>query len=217
MMTGAGGRAPAEGRTEVEAVIDGCRKSHRRLLETVAGLDERAVRAPSCLEGWTVGHVLTHLARNADSHTRMLVAALDGDAVEQYAGGGDERADAIAADGGRPETELRADVVRATADLEAAWAAMTPLAWHGHGLSTSAQGTSLGTGPRSTSSGSCPSLWPRSPSAWPTPPNGACSWPGSRAEPDPAVISTSPGGSRAGATHQRRGGLRPSGQLTCRA
>ena len=70
-----------------------------------------AVRAPSRLEGWTVGHVLTHLARNADSHTRMLDAAWHGEAVEQYAGGRQERAGAIA---GRRRTgqrcELRDDV-----------------------------------------------------------------------------------------------------------
>src|SRR5580658_1203131 len=77
---------------ELEATIDGCTASHRRLLATVDGLDEAGVRAPSRLEGWTVGHVLTHLARNADSHTRMLRAALRGESVEQYAGGAEERA-----------------------------------------------------------------------------------------------------------------------------
>jgi maleylpyruvate isomerase len=119
---------------ELDTVIEGCRASHRDLLDTVAGLDETAVRAPSLLAGWTVGHVLTHLARNADSHTRMLGAALRGQAVEQYAGGGRERADAIEAGGGRSVTELRDDVRRSTAELEAAWAAMTPVAWDRHGL-----------------------------------------------------------------------------------
>jgi maleylpyruvate isomerase len=119
---------------ELDTVIEGCRASHRDLLDTVAGLDETAVRAPSLLAGWTVGHVLTHLARNADSHTRMLGAALRGQAVEQYAGGGRERADAIEAGGGRSVTELGDDVRRSTAQLEAAWAAMTPVAWDSHGL-----------------------------------------------------------------------------------
>ncbi|HXP32594.1 MAG TPA: maleylpyruvate isomerase N-terminal domain-containing protein [Acidimicrobiales bacterium] len=130
-------RAPDEGesRSELETVLDGCRASHRRLLGTVAGLDEAGVRAPSRLEGWSVGHALTHLARNADSHTRMLSAALRGDAVEQYAGGGEERAGAIEGGAHRPVSELRDDVTRSTADLEAAWEAMTPQAWDGNGLS----------------------------------------------------------------------------------
>jgi maleylpyruvate isomerase len=108
------------------------------LLASVTGLDEAAVRGPSRLEGWTVGHVLTHLARNADSHTRMLRAALTSEAVEaveQYAGGHEERARAIEAGAHRPVAELRQDLVRSTEALEAAWAAMTPIAWEGHGLS----------------------------------------------------------------------------------
>ncbi len=68
----------AELAAELAVVLAGCRASHARLLDTVDGLDEAGVRAPSLLAGWTVGHVLTHLARNADSHTRMLGAALAG-------------------------------------------------------------------------------------------------------------------------------------------
>ena len=120
---------------ELTAVLAGCRAAHARLLDTVAGLDEAGVRGPSRLEGWTVGHVLTHLARNADSHTRMLGAALQGDTVEQYAGGGQERAGAIEGGADRPVAELRTDLVRSTAELESAWAAMTPQAWDGHALS----------------------------------------------------------------------------------
>ncbi len=132
---GASGGADHGPDAEVAAVLAGCRASHARLLDTVAGLDEAGVRGPSRLEGWTVGHVLTHLARNADSHTRMLRAALQGEAVEQYAGGGQERAGAIEGGADRPVAELRTDVVRSTTELEAAWAAMTPHAWDGHGLS----------------------------------------------------------------------------------
>ena len=120
---------------ELAAVMGGCRESHRRLLDTVAGLDDAAVAAPSRLDGWSRGHVLTHLARNADSYTRMLQAALAGEAVEQYPGGRSERAGAIEAGAGRPARELIDDVVRATDALGASWAAMTPGAWAGHGLS----------------------------------------------------------------------------------
>jgi maleylpyruvate isomerase len=132
----AGDKTPSEDevRSELEEVIDGCRASHRGLLDSVDDLDDPGVRAPSRLDGWTVGHVLTHLARNADSHTRMLVAALKGEAVEQYAGGRQERAGAIEGGAGRPLSELRDDVRRSTAELEATWEAMTPAAWDGHGL-----------------------------------------------------------------------------------
>ncbi|HUY21189.1 MAG TPA: maleylpyruvate isomerase N-terminal domain-containing protein [Acidimicrobiales bacterium] len=125
---------PARPDDELAFTVTGCRASHGRLLATLAGLDEELARRPSRLEGWTIGHVATHLARNADSHTRMLGAALAGDTVEQYAGGREERVAAIAAGADRGAGELLDDVRRSTAALESAWAAMTPEAWDGHGL-----------------------------------------------------------------------------------
>src|SRR5262245_60740584 len=38
-----------------------------RLLTAAAGLDDAAVAGPSRLPGWSRGHVLAHLARNADA------------------------------------------------------------------------------------------------------------------------------------------------------
>ncbi|MER7840424.1 maleylpyruvate isomerase family mycothiol-dependent enzyme [Streptomyces sp. NPDC096040] len=43
-----------------------------RLLTAVAKLDNASVARPSRLPGWTVGHVLAHLARNADALTNVL-------------------------------------------------------------------------------------------------------------------------------------------------
>ena len=130
----AGGHGHPAGTDDMEAVTAGCRASHRNLLDIAGTMDEAAVRRPSRLEGWTVGHVLTHLARNAASHTRMLRAALAGDAVEQYAGGREERAAAIEDGARRPAARLVDDVRSTTAELEETWAAMTPPAWAGHGL-----------------------------------------------------------------------------------
>ena len=41
---------------------------------------------PSLLPGWTIGHVVTHLARNADPVTGMLRAAADGMVGAQWGG-----------------------------------------------------------------------------------------------------------------------------------
>ncbi|MGY4975734.1 maleylpyruvate isomerase family mycothiol-dependent enzyme [Streptomyces sp. 900105755] len=43
-----------------------------RLLTAVAALDNAAGARPSRLPGWTVGHVLAHLARNADALGNVL-------------------------------------------------------------------------------------------------------------------------------------------------
>lgn len=114
--------------------IDGCRASHRRLSATLDGLDDATVRRPSRLPDWTVGHVLTHLARNADSHVRILDAATRGEMVEQYAGGYAQRAADIEAGAARPADELVADVQATALALEDRWRSMPPEAWSGAGL-----------------------------------------------------------------------------------
>jgi maleylpyruvate isomerase len=65
----------------------------------------------------------------------MLTAAAHGEAVEQYAGGREERAGRIESGAGRSIQELLDDTLRSIADLESAWATMTPSAWDRHGLS----------------------------------------------------------------------------------
>ncbi|WP_351225381.1 maleylpyruvate isomerase family mycothiol-dependent enzyme [Streptomyces sp. NPDC002133] len=48
------------------------REATDRLLRSAAGLDNAAVAAPSRLTGWSRGHVLAHLARNADALVNVL-------------------------------------------------------------------------------------------------------------------------------------------------
>jgi maleylpyruvate isomerase len=103
--------------------------SHARLRETLAGLSDAGARGPSRLPRWTVGHVLTHLARNADSHVRMLEGARRGEVADQYPGGNERRAADIEAGAGRPAAELVADVVASAARLEEAWAVTPTDVW----------------------------------------------------------------------------------------
>ncbi|MEV6397545.1 maleylpyruvate isomerase family mycothiol-dependent enzyme [Streptomyces sp. NPDC051907] len=48
------------------------REATDRLLAAAAGLDDAAVAAPSRLPGWSRGHVLAHVARNADALVNVL-------------------------------------------------------------------------------------------------------------------------------------------------
>jgi maleylpyruvate isomerase len=109
--------------------VDGCRDASARLLATLDGLDDATARRPSRLPGWTVGHVVTHLARNADSHVRMLEGALAGRVADQYEGGLDGRAADIAAGAGRPAAELVTDLNRAVGDLDASWSRVPVEVW----------------------------------------------------------------------------------------
>lgn len=105
------------------------RKSEARMLAKVAPLDDATMVRPSLLPGWTVAHVLTHLARNADSHRRRTRAATEGVMVDQYPGGLEERAAEIEAGSGRPAETIIADVRSATDRLLEAWSDVPAYAW----------------------------------------------------------------------------------------
>jgi maleylpyruvate isomerase len=65
---------------------------------------------PSLLPGWTRGHLLTHLARNADSFVRVLEAARRGAVAAQYEGGVEGRNADIEAGSTRDWDSLVADI-----------------------------------------------------------------------------------------------------------
>jgi maleylpyruvate isomerase len=105
--------------------------AQQRFSTAIRGLGDAEVRRPTALPGWTVAHVLTHVARNADSHRRRAEAAVAGRVVDQYAGGASGRAAEIDAGAGRRAEELVDDVVGSAAAMQAAWPASTSPAWAG--------------------------------------------------------------------------------------
>ena len=80
-----------------------------RLLATVATLTDAQVREPSLLPGWTRGHVLTHIARNADGLGNLLRWARTGTETPMYASA-EARGKDIEAGSARPVSALAADV-----------------------------------------------------------------------------------------------------------
>jgi maleylpyruvate isomerase len=120
---------PMPVRTDAATDLAACQKAHKRLLATVSTLTDPQAHAPSRLPGWTVGHVLTHLARHADSVVRRLGASARDEVIDQYVGGPAGRAAAIEAGAGRSATALIDDVRSSAAALEAAIVTMPPDAW----------------------------------------------------------------------------------------
>lgn len=113
---------------DVTTVLAEVAASQRRLEQTVAGLDEAAVRAPSPLEGWTRGHVLTHIARNADSYWRLLEWARTGVEHPQYAGVEAREAE-IEEGADRSPAELAADVRESATRFAALAESLPHQAW----------------------------------------------------------------------------------------
>jgi maleylpyruvate isomerase len=106
----------------MDQIVAGVTDAHRRLERAIADLSDDDARAASLLDGWSVGHVLTHLARNAESFVRLLEGARRGEKVEQYPGGKPGRAAAIAEGAGRRAIDLIDDVRRQNDSLESCWA-----------------------------------------------------------------------------------------------
>jgi len=111
------------------ADLEGATEAHRRLLGALSSLSDAVARRPSRLAGWTVGHVVTHLARNADSFTTALEAAARGELGVQYPGGAEGRAADIEAGAPRDAASLVDDLARATTALERAWARTPAVIW----------------------------------------------------------------------------------------
>jgi maleylpyruvate isomerase len=114
---------------ETSAAIEACRAAHKRLIATASGIDDETARRRSRLPDWTVGHVLTHVARNADGHTHRLEGALRGEDVPRYPRGSDARDRGIEEGAGRPARELAADVADSAARLEDTWDRSTRAGW----------------------------------------------------------------------------------------
>jgi maleylpyruvate isomerase len=79
-----------------------------RVLATIARITDEQARGPSLLPRWSRGHVLTHLARNADGLANLLIWARTGVVTPQYPSM-QVRNEQIEAGAGRPARELIID------------------------------------------------------------------------------------------------------------
>jgi len=102
-------------------------RATERLIATAAGLDDAAVAAPSALPGWTRGHVLAHVARNADGLRNLLTWARTGVVTPQYQPG--QRVADIDRDADRPAAAHLADLRSSAQAYAEAADALTPEQW----------------------------------------------------------------------------------------
>jgi maleylpyruvate isomerase len=98
------------------------------LAVAAAALSDTQAREPSLLPGWSRGHLLTHLARNADGLGNLLVWARTGVATPQYPSW-DAREAAIEEGSGRSAASLAADLTQAAAGFADEAASLPAAAW----------------------------------------------------------------------------------------
>ena len=103
--------------------------AHSRLARQLDGITDEDVRRPTTLPGWSVADVLSHLARNAESHLRRIAAASRGEVVDQYEGGHEGRAAEIEAGARQPAPDLVADVRSSAQNVDESFAAVRPEDW----------------------------------------------------------------------------------------
>jgi maleylpyruvate isomerase len=116
---------PAAAARELRLLID---DATHRLARTAARLTDQQAREPSLLPGWSRGHVLTHIARNADGLRNLLIWARTGVVTPQYADEG-ERERGISAGAGRSAAELLADLEESAGALAAEADRLRPDDW----------------------------------------------------------------------------------------
>ena len=112
---------PAPDSAEIEAATS-------RLLVTATTLSDADVLAPSGLPAWSRGHVLSHLARNADSLVNRLTTAATGVDIPQYPSRDVRDAD-IEAGASRPIAEHIRDLEDSHRRFAAAVDTVPPANW----------------------------------------------------------------------------------------
>ncbi len=109
--------------------IDNCRAAHARLAAALANIADERFHQPSALPDWTIGHVISHLARNAEAMCRRIEAAKRDDMAKQYLGGPAGRADEIEQGARRVPDKLRRDVGKWSRRLDDVFDNLPATAW----------------------------------------------------------------------------------------
>ena len=114
--------------TEIALALARLGDSTDRVLGSADALTDARAAAACRLPGWTRGHVLTHLARNADGFRNLLAWACTGAETPMYPSE-EARARDIETGAGRPAAELAEDLRTSAAALARAAEVLPAAAW----------------------------------------------------------------------------------------
>lgn len=111
-----------------EQTIDWAAQGTALVLAALDGLDDADLKAPCELPGWTRGHLLAHLAANAEALGRLVSWARTGVESRMYASADQRDAD-IESGAAMAGPDLRAWVRRSAAELAAGLDGLSAVAW----------------------------------------------------------------------------------------
>ena len=98
-------------------------QAQERLVAAIEDMDDEAMQVDSRCDGWTRGHVLTHVARNADGMVNLARWAQSGEPTPMYES--QEARDRAIDDGAtRPAAQIIADVIATNERVLAAFGAL---------------------------------------------------------------------------------------------
>ena len=101
-------------------------QSTTRIEAYAATLSDSDVRQPSALPAWSVGHVLSHIAFNADAFVNCAAELRARRPGTMYPDGIDARSQAIEAGSSRPANQIVTHLRESSAAFAVAWAELPP-------------------------------------------------------------------------------------------
>lgn len=108
------------------AMVDAVLEATDRLVAAAERLDDAGVRRPSRLPDWSVGHVLSHVALNAEAFVLVANELRAGRPALMYPEGVEGRNRAIEAAAGRPAAVIAAHLRASAAAFDEAWRTPPP-------------------------------------------------------------------------------------------
>lgn len=106
--------------------MDRIAAAHAALFATLENLTDEIVRQPSNLPDWTVGHVLSHIAFNAEAFVTVADALAKNEPAYMYPLGAASRDIAIEEGSGRRVAEIAEHVRTSAAAFAESWPKLTP-------------------------------------------------------------------------------------------
>ncbi len=113
---------------DISSRLEALESSTASLLRSLEDLGDDDVRAPSLLPEWSRGHVLAHIARNAEAMVNLVTWARTGTETQMYVSR-EQRAADIEAGAVRSAAQLRADVRESHERLRAAMSDLSDEQW----------------------------------------------------------------------------------------